>query len=105
MNFISYPGKIWFEPQKEKQVILNDREVVVEAGMVLGVGQGVTFCKEGDTIFFLAYGAEETPEIDGKTYWTVRDCPEFMMGKIGLTLNEEIEESLKTLDLTGLQDV
>lgn len=81
MKFTPYIGKIWFEPIKKDDIIANDRDTVIEAGKVLGIGEGVTFCKEGDTIFFLAYGAEETPEVDGKTYWTVRDCPEFLMGK------------------------
>lgn len=84
MTFVPYPSKIWFEPQKQEAVILSDSDQIVEAGKVLGIGEGVTFCKEGDTIFFLRYGAEETPEIDGKKYWTVRDCPEFIMGRMNV---------------------
>ncbi len=80
MNFTPYIGKIWFEPIKQDSVILSEEAQIVEAGKVLGVGEGVEFVKEGDTIFFLGYGAEKTPEMDGKVYWTVRDCPEFIMG-------------------------
>jgi co-chaperonin GroES (HSP10) len=81
MNFVPYPGKIWFEPIKQESVILSDDDNIVEAGKVLGIGEGVEFCKEGDTIFFLRYGAEETPEIDGKKYWTVASDSRFIMGK------------------------
>lgn len=81
MNFVPYPKKIHFEPIEKDDIIANDRDMVIEAGKVIGVGEGVTFCKEGDVIFFLAYGAEETPEVDGKTYWTVADDSRFLMGK------------------------
>lgn len=80
MKFIPYPNKIWFEPQIKETVLLSEEKQVVEIGKVLGVGEGVTFVKEGDTIFFLHYGVECTPEVEGKRYWTVRDCPEFIMG-------------------------
>lgn len=82
MKFTPYIGKIWFEPIKQDDIIANDRDTVVEAGKVIGVGDGVAFVKEGDTVFFLSYGAEETPEIDGKTYWTVANDTRFIMGKL-----------------------
>lgn len=81
MKFICYPGKVHFEPIKQESVILSDEDNIVEAGKVIEVGEGVTFVKPNDIIFFLRYGAECTPEMEGKKYWTVRDCPEFIMGK------------------------
>lgn len=82
MNFIPYPGKIHFLPIKQESIIASDKDTLVEAGKVISVGEGVTFVKPGDTVFFLVYGAEETPEMDGEKFWTVADDPRFMMGKL-----------------------
>ncbi len=81
MTFTPYPKKILFEPVRKDSVFSAEGDNM-EAGKVIKVGEGVTFVKEGDTFFFLAYGAEETPEYQGRKYWTVLDDPRFIMGKV-----------------------
>lgn len=81
MNFIPYQNKIEFSPIKKDSIIQNDKDSIVEVGLVLSVGTDVTFVKPGDTVFFLSYGAEQTPEIEGESHWTVACVPEFIMGK------------------------
>lgn len=78
-NFIPYPGRIHFDPMHEKSAY-SDEGDVIEAGKVISIGEGVTFTKPGDTVFFLRWGAEQTPEIDGKQYWTLLDDKRFIMG-------------------------
>lgn len=80
MTFTPAPGRIWFEPIQKENIILSDKAEVIEAGKVLGIGKGVEDIEVGDCIFFLNWGAEETPEYEGKTYWTVKDDPNFIMG-------------------------
>ena len=80
-TFIPYPGRIHFEPMHEKSVYSDDGDVI-EAGKVISVGEGVMFVKPGDTIFFLRWGAEQTPEVDGEQYWTVQNDTRFIMGKL-----------------------
>lgn len=82
MTFVPYYNKIVFEPVKKESIIANDKDSAIEAGTVVSVGRDVDFVKEGDTIFFLAYGAEQTPEMDGKSYWTVAAESAFIMGKM-----------------------
>lgn len=82
MTFIPYYNKIVFEPLKKDSIIANDKDSAIEAGTVISIGRDVDFVKEGDTIFFLSYGAEETPEYEGKKYWTVAAESAFLMGKI-----------------------
>lgn len=82
MIFIPHYSKIHFEPIKKGSIIADDKESVIEAGKVISVGEHVMFVKPGDTVFFLNYGAEQTPEIDGESYWTVACDDRFIMGKI-----------------------
>lgn len=82
MTFTPFYNKILFSPIKLDYIIQNDKEAAIEAGKVLAVGSEVTFVKEGDTVFFLAFGAEQTPELDGQSYWTVACDSRFVMGKI-----------------------
>jgi hypothetical protein len=82
MTFIPFTGKIHFEPIKSDSIFANDKDSLVEAGKVIAVGAGVTEVQPNDIIFFLGYGAEETPEFNGEKYWTVACVPEFLMGFI-----------------------
>jgi len=81
MTFIPYEKKITFEPIKKDSIFSEDSDNI-EAGRVLSVGENVTFVKKGDIFFFLAYGAEETPDYEGEKYWTILDDKRFIMGKI-----------------------
>lgn len=81
MTFTPGPGRIWFEPIKKEEVIMSDKNEVIEAGRLLAATMiGDVTLAEGAIIFFLGWGAEETPEYEGKKYWTVRNDPAFIMG-------------------------
>lgn len=80
MNFIPFTGRVQFEQIKQESVILNDKDSLVEAGTVVAVGEGVNTVKAGDTIYFLAYGAEEAKDKEGNSYWTVLWDKKFIMG-------------------------
>ncbi len=79
-TFEPFPGRIHFQPDKEKGILLAVSGDVQESGTVINPGTS-SFFKEGDTITFLRWGAEVTPEIDGKEYWTVREDVAFITGR------------------------
>ncbi len=85
--FEPYPGRIHFQPDKEKGLLLAAHGDNQESGTVINPGTS-TFFKSGDKITFLRWGAEVTPEIEGQEYWTVREDVAFVTGKI--THNEKI---------------
>jgi len=80
MKFIPHADKIEFSPLKQDSILADDKDTMVEAGTVVAVGANVKSVEVGDIIAFLSYGAEQTPEVEGEKHWTVRDCPEFLMG-------------------------
>lgn len=86
MNFIPHPGKVEIETIERDSVILSDTSKYEEMGRVLSVGEGVTWLKAGDVVFFLAYGVEQTPEYDGKVHYVVPATEKFIIGKC--TTNE-----------------
>lgn len=61
---------------------MSDDDKLVEAGKAIAVGPLCTFIQPGDTFFFLAYGAEVTPDVEGERYWTVAEDSAFIMGKL-----------------------
>jgi hypothetical protein len=77
-TFIPFPGRIVFEPMSAES-IYSSTDDMIEAGTVVKT-EGTEFVKEGDTICFLRWGAEETPEVEGKKYWTIIEDKRFIMG-------------------------
>lgn len=80
MNFTPFIGRVQFAPMKQETVILNDKDSLVEVGTVIAIGEGVTGIAIGDTIYFLAYGAEEAKDKEGNSYWTVLWDMKYIMG-------------------------
>jgi co-chaperonin GroES (HSP10) len=82
MKFIPRWGRIEIEPIKDESLLLSEDKKFVEKGKVIALGDDNGFCKEGDVIYFDAYGIYQTPEIDGKSHFIVRGM-EFVIGKDG----------------------
>ena len=80
MSFTPFPKRIWFEKLTTEKAFSSEGELV-EAGKVLGVGEGVTFVKEGDTVYFLAFGVEVAKDMEGNEYNTVLEDNRFIIGK------------------------
>lgn len=93
--FTPFAGKIVFERIEQDSVILQDGNKYEEMGRVVQVGEGVTFVKEGDVIFFLAYGVEQTPKYNGQNYYVVPCDAKFLIGKICET-NPSATEPIST---------
>lgn len=81
--FIPAPGKVVVEPHENKNIIeRGDIKIYRESGKVLAVGEGVTFVKNGDILFFEDYGCVQTQvDPDGKTYWIVWMDEKIVLGK------------------------
>lgn len=86
MTFTPFPGRVHFQPHKEKGPLMAVAGDVQESGTVIDPGTS-TFFKKGDSITFLRWGAEVTPDMDGEEYWTVREDVAFITGKV--TDNEQ----------------
>lgn len=87
-KFEVYPGKILVSPIRTDGILAealaegSDANSFEEMGIVMDVGAGVKFVKKGDTVFFVKWGIEKTPEINGKAYYVIPDSIEFIIGKI-----------------------
>ncbi len=81
--FEVYPNKILIEPIKSDMILEDDNNNFEEMGIVVQAGKGVKFAKVGDTLFFVKWGVEKTPEINGISYFVVPDSAEFIIGRIG----------------------
>ena len=78
--FKPFPGKIEIEPMDNQGLILA-HEKYEEMGKVIQVGEGVDWVSEGDIVFFLAYGVEQTPDYQGKIHYVVPANEKFLIGK------------------------
>lgn len=83
MKFIPFSGRIEIEPVISDSLLLSEDKKFIEKGRVITIGKDVsTFVKEGDVLYFDAYGVYQTPEVDGKSHWVLRGV-EYIIGKDG----------------------
>jgi hypothetical protein len=82
MTFTPYTGKVEFEPIEADSAFSNEG-TKVNAGRIiqkgLGVGESINI---GDIVFFLEFGAEQTPEYEGETHWVLEITSRFVLGFI-----------------------
>jgi co-chaperonin GroES (HSP10) len=79
-KFKPYYDKIEIKPVKQEAFMPTDDQKFIEVGKVIAVGSRVKNIKIGQTIYFLAYGCDQTPEIDGVTHYVVTADPRFILG-------------------------
>lgn len=85
MNFIPYKDKIEVRPIKKESNILSEETDLIEAGVVIAIGEDVTFVKVGDTLCFDSWGCMKTPEIEGEFHYVVPEDKNVILGKYGST--------------------
>lgn len=75
-------NKVEIEPLKLDKIISQEKDSLIEAGKVLQVGEGVTYVKEGDQIYFEGWGCTQTPpDPEGKTHWVLWMNEKVILGK------------------------
>ncbi len=82
MKFIPFRDKIEIKPFKKEQVLLSDEESLIESGIVISIGEDVTFVKPGDHIFFDSWGCMKTPENENNEFhYVVHEDKNVILGK------------------------
>lgn len=82
-TFVPYFDKVQIKPIEDDSVLKGEGDSFLSVGIVIAVGSDVNFLKKGDTVFFVAYGVDKTPEIDGEQFYVVSQKSEFILGKYG----------------------
>lgn len=80
-KFIPFYDKVQIRPFKRDNWVPD--ESLLEKGEVLAVGDACKFLKKGDTVFFVSWGLDKTPDENGESYYVVPEKSEFILGKYG----------------------
>lgn len=80
--FKPFDGKVEVQPLERDKIILSEDKLYIESGEVIAVGEGVTFVKVGDIIFFDAWKMGEAVEQDGTKHYVVTLDGQGTLGKI-----------------------
>lgn len=79
MKFIPFKNKVEITPIKIDGFL--QQESIANCGIVITVGEGVKFCKKGDTVFFRDFGLDKVKDKDEVEHFVVEVSEEFILGK------------------------
>lgn len=79
MKFIPFKNKVEISLVKTDGFLGQDN--ISNCGVVISVGEGVKFCKKGDTIYFREYGLDKVKDKDEVEHFFVEISEEFILGK------------------------